>query len=192
MLSLVLPHQRSIELCLLKPARPSRMASPRSVTRAAFLVDLITPSEVAELNCLKFRIQRRDRRARTAGQRLGQQRGLGIVEDGMPIIAAVLSSFRTRQLKNTREIPELSSGRVQTGAGMSATRHRSSARCFRHPYSSAGSSPSASRSAGPARICSAIRPEFCRIAISILAVMSGLARRKDLEFSRPCPSRWLS
>src|SRR5690349_18934579 len=59
-------------------------------------------------------------------------------------------------------------------------------------YSSAGSSPSASRSAGPARICSAIRPEFCRIAISIFAVMSGLALRNAFEFSRPCPSRWLS
>ena len=60
-------------------------------------------------------------------------------------------------------------------------------------YSSpAGSSPSASRSAGPARICSAIRPEFCRIAVSILATMSGLALRKAFEFSRPWPSRWLS
>jgi len=58
--------------------------------------------------------------------------------------------------------------------------------------SSAGSSPSASRSGVPARICSAISPEFCRIAISILAVMSGLARRNVLAFSRPCPSRWLS
>ena len=58
--------------------------------------------------------------------------------------------------------------------------------------SSAGSSPSASRSGVPAKICSAISPEFCRIATSILAVMSGLARRKALAFSRPCPSRWLS
>ena len=59
--------------------------------------------------------------------------------------------------------------------------------------SSAGSSsPSASRSGEPARICSAIRPEFWRIAASILAVMSGLALRNALEFSRPWPSRWLS
>ena len=60
------------------------------------------------------------------------------------------------------------------------------------PHSSAGSSPSASRSGEPARICSAIRPEFWRIAISILAVMSGLALRNAFEFSRPWPSRWLS
>ena len=59
-------------------------------------------------------------------------------------------------------------------------------------YSSAGSSPSASRSGEPARICSAIRPEFWRIAASILAVMSGLALRKAFEFSRPWPSLWLS
>ena len=59
------------------------------------------------------------------------------------------------------------------------------------PYSS-GSSPSASRSGEPARICSAIRPEFCRIAASILAVISGLSRRNPLAFSRPCPRRWLS
>ena len=59
-------------------------------------------------------------------------------------------------------------------------------------HSSAGSSPSASRSGEPARICSAIRPEFWRIAASILAVMSGLALRNAFEFSRPWPSRWLS
>jgi hypothetical protein len=58
--------------------------------------------------------------------------------------------------------------------------------------SSAGSSPSASRSGLPTRICSAIRPEFCRIAISILAVRSGLARKNAFAFSRPCPMRWLS
>jgi hypothetical protein len=58
--------------------------------------------------------------------------------------------------------------------------------------SSAGSSPSASRSGEPARICSAIKPEFCRIAASILAVMSGLAFKNALEFSRPWPRRWLS
>ena len=63
---------------------------------------------------------------------------------------------------------------------------------FRKPYSSAGSSPSASRSGVPARICSAIRPEFWRIAVSIFAVMSGLAFRNAFEFSRPWPSRWLS
>ena len=56
-------------------------------------------------------------------------------------------------------------------------------------YSSAGSSPSASRSAGPARICSAIRPEFWRIEVSILAVMSGLAFKNAFEFSRPWPRR---
>ena len=67
-----------------------------------------------------------------------------------------------------------------------------SARRSNLTHSSAGSSPSASRSAVPARICSAIRPEFCRIAASIFAVMSGLALRKALEFSRPCPRRWLS
>src|SRR6185437_4249891 len=59
-------------------------------------------------------------------------------------------------------------------------------------HSSAGSSPSASRSGVPARICSEIRPEFCRIEASILAVMSGLAFKNAFEFSRPCPSRWLS
>src|ERR1700742_4110440 len=59
-------------------------------------------------------------------------------------------------------------------------------------YSSAGSSPSASRSGAPARICSAIRPEFWRIELSILAVISGLALRNALEFSRPWPRRWLS
>ena len=58
--------------------------------------------------------------------------------------------------------------------------------------SSSGSSPSASRSGEPARICSAIRPEFWRIAVSILAAMSGLALRNAFEFSRPWPSRWLS
>jgi hypothetical protein len=63
---------------------------------------------------------------------------------------------------------------------------------FRKTHSSAGSSPSASRSGLPARICSAIRPEFWRIAASILAVMSGLALRNAFEFSRPCPSLWLS
>ena len=57
---------------------------------------------------------------------------------------------------------------------------------------SSGSSPSASRSGEPARICSAIRPEFWRIATSIFAVMSGLALRNAFEFSRPWPSRWLS
>ena len=62
----------------------------------------------------------------------------------------------------------------------------------RKSHSSAGSSPSVSRSGEPARICSAIRPEFWRIAASILAVMSGLALRKAFEFSRPWPSRWLS
>ena len=60
-------------------------------------------------------------------------------------------------------------------------------------YSSAGSSsPSASRSAAPARICSAIRPEFWRIAVSILVLMSGLAFRNAFAFSRPWPRRWLS
>ena len=59
-------------------------------------------------------------------------------------------------------------------------------------YSSAGSSPSASRSGVPAKICSAIRPEFCRIAVSILAVMSGLPFKNAFEFSRPWPRRWLS
>jgi hypothetical protein len=58
--------------------------------------------------------------------------------------------------------------------------------------SAASSSPSASRSGLPARICSAIRPEFWRIATSIFAVMSGLALRNAFEFSRPCPKRWLS
>ncbi len=48
-----------------------------------------------------------------------------------------------------------------------------------------GSSPSASRSGEPARICSAIRPEFWRIEASIFAVMSGLAFRNAFEFSRP-------
>src|SRR5882757_5235201 len=57
---------------------------------------------------------------------------------------------------------------------------------------SSGSSPSASRSGEPARICSAIRPEFWRIDASIFAVMSGLALRKAFEFSRPWPRRWLS
>src|ERR1700730_3055708 len=54
------------------------------------------------------------------------------------------------------------------------------------------SSPSVSRSGEPARICSAIRPEFWRIAASIFAVMSGLVLRNALAFSRPWPRRWLS
>src|SRR5215813_13044361 len=45
---------------------------------------------------------------------------------------------------------------------------------------------------GPARICSAMRPAFCRIAASILAAMSGLLLRKPLAFSRPWPMRWES
>ena len=54
-----------------------------------------------------------------------------------------------------------------------------------HP--SAASSCSALSS--PARILSAMRPAFCRIAVSILAAMSGLPLRKSLAFSRPWPMR---
>src|SRR5437764_1560386 len=54
-----------------------------------------------------------------------------------------------------------------------------------HP--SAASSELAS---SPARMRSAIRPAFCRIAVSILAAMSGLDLRKALAFSRPWPIRW--
>ena len=52
---------------------------------------------------------------------------------------------------------------------------------------SSASSPSSSSS--PARILSAINPEFCRTALSIVAAISGLLRRKVLAFSRPCPMR---
>ena len=55
-------------------------------------------------------------------------------------------------------------------------------------YSSA-SSPSPG---SPLRICSAISPEFCRIAASMRAAISGLLRRNALAFSRPWPMRWLS
>jgi hypothetical protein len=76
------------------------------------------------------------------------------------------------KLKSGKLKSERTSGRTQSSAG--------------------SSSPSASRSGEPARICSAIRPEFWRIATSIFAVISGLAFRNALEFSRPCPKRWLS
>jgi len=42
------------------------------------------------------------------------------------------------------------------------------------------------------RMRSAIRPEFSRIAASILLAISGLALRKVFAFSRPCPRRVLS
>ena len=51
---------------------------------------------------------------------------------------------------------------------------------------------SLSSPSSPARMRSAMRPEFCRTAASILAAMSGLALRKFLAFSRPWPMRWLS
>jgi hypothetical protein len=57
------------------------------------------------------------------------------------------------------------------------------------PYSLASSPSSLSVSSSPARILSAIRPEFCRTAASIDAAISGLLRRKVLAFSRPCPIR---
>ena len=44
----------------------------------------------------------------------------------------------------------------------------------------------------PARIFSAIRPAFWRIAASIRAAISGFCLRKVLAFSRPWPMRWLS
>jgi hypothetical protein len=56
------------------------------------------------------------------------------------------------------------------------------------PSAVSASSPSSS----PARIFSAIRPEFSRTAASMRAAISGLALRKVLAFSRPCPIRWLS
>ena len=59
-----------------------------------------------------------------------------------------------------------------------------------HP-SAASSSPVLSPSS-PARIFSAMRPAFCRIAASIFPAISGLALRKVLAFSRPWPMRWLS
>jgi len=58
--------------------------------------------------------------------------------------------------------------------------------------SSTASSSSSSRVSSPARIFSAIRPAFWRIATSILPAMSGLPLRKVLAFSRPWPMRWLS
>ena len=59
------------------------------------------------------------------------------------------------------------------------------------PSAASSSSPPPSPS-GPARICSAMRPAFWRIAASILAAMSGLLLRKLLAFSRPWPMRWES
>jgi hypothetical protein len=56
----------------------------------------------------------------------------------------------------------------------------------------ASASLSASSSVSPAKIFSAIRPAFWRIAASIVAAMSGLFLRKVLAFSRPWPTRWLS
>jgi hypothetical protein len=54
-------------------------------------------------------------------------------------------------------------------------------------------SPSSSLSSfSLARICSAINPESCRIAASILAEISGFSLRNALAFSRPCPRRWPS
>ncbi len=59
--------------------------------------------------------------------------------------------------------------------------------------SAASSSSSLSLSVtSPARIASAIRPEFWRTAASILAAMSGFSFKNCLAFSRPCPMRWLS
>jgi hypothetical protein len=84
-----------------------------------------------------------------------------------------------------------------TGRAKAGADHPSSRRLPPPPpdegfaYPSAPSS-SSSLSSLPARICSAIRPEFARIAASILFAMSGLALRKVLAFSRPCPMRWLS
>src|SRR5262249_7770834 len=53
-------------------------------------------------------------------------------------------------------------------------------------HSSSSSSPA---SFSPARMVSAMRPAFCRIAASILAATSGLLLRNVLAFSRPCPMR---
>ena len=56
--------------------------------------------------------------------------------------------------------------------------------------SAASSSSSLSLSVtSPARIASAIRPEFWRTAASILAAMSGFSFKNCLAFSRSCPMR---
>lgn len=51
---------------------------------------------------------------------------------------------------------------------------------------------SSSPPSGSARICSAMRPAFWRIAASTRPAMSGFAFRNCLAFSRPWPMRWLS
>src|SRR5215213_696338 len=78
----------------------------------------------------------------------------------------------------------------EAASTLSRKRERESALEERLSHPSAASSSSSS--SGPARIFSAISPEFARTAASILAAMSGLFFRKVLAFSRPCPMRWLS
>ncbi len=51
------------------------------------------------------------------------------------------------------------------------------------------SEPSASGSGVPSSNEPAMRPAFCRSAVSISAAIAGLSRRNCLAFSRPCPRR---
>jgi hypothetical protein len=60
------------------------------------------------------------------------------------------------------------------------------------PQTTTYSAASSCSPSSPARIFSAMRPEFCRMAASIRAAISGFCLRKTLAFSRPCPTRWLS
>lgn len=98
---------------------------------------------------------------------------------------------RPRRLRPPRTHPSRASpqrARAQEGATPGAGALRPAWGSGATPLRYA-SPPSSSSSGSPARICSAIRPAFCRMAASILAATSGLARRKVLAFSRPCPMR---
>ena len=78
---------------------------------------------------------------------------------------------------------------LQTNRPATPPRTCGQRRLFLDAYSLASSPAASSSSSSPARIFSAISPEFCRTATSIAAAISGLLRKKVLAFSRPCPIR---
>ena len=97
------------------------------------------------------------------------------------------SSFRSERMALQTYLSRIPTLRVDPR--LASGERRSLTRDYPHS-SSASSSSSSSFSA--ARIFSAMRPEFARIAASILLAMSGLALRNTLAFSRPWPMRWQS
>jgi hypothetical protein len=76
--------------------------------------------------------------------------------------------------------------------GSVATTPSGSPSSFQASAASSSSLSLSLSSTSPARMASAIRPEFWRTAASILAAMSGFSFKNCFAFSRPCPMRWLS